>query len=106
MKDKEGKGDNIDKIWVQNLQTVITLTYVSPFSAPQNRQLMNSVRTRKPTRASFQLPLAHVSYNRTIFIQKGDAPIKETASAGRRLLALSSQLLAQYHNLPVLVQHQ
>ena len=36
----------------------------------------------------------------------GDAPIKETASAGRRLLALSSQLLAQYHNLPVLVQYQ
>jgi len=36
----------------------------------------------------------------------GDAPIKETASAGRRLLGLSSQLLAQYHNLPVPVQYQ
>ena len=69
---------------------------------------MNSVRTRKLTRASFQLPLARVSYNRTIFIQEfnGDALIKETAGAGRCLLALTSQLLAQYYNLPVLVQYQ
>ena len=42
--------------------------YPSPFSAPQNRQLMNRVGTKKLTRASFQPPLTHVSYNRAIFI--------------------------------------